>query len=603
VSRGWWWTAALLAGCASSYQEYPVRTESEPFTARDARLPHRAPPVAEEVTTNRIARARSEPRNWLTYHGAYDAQRFSSLRGIDTGNVARLRPAWTFQHPIVTLVASLATYGFEATPLVVDGVMYVSGFDGYVWALDAATGRVLWQYQHSSPIDVALCCGNVNRGVAVAGGKVYLATLNAHLVALDARTGTKVWEQVFGDIRAGESATIAPLVVKDLVVVGASGAEYGVRGHLDAFDARSGARRWRRYTVPGPGQPGAESWPKGEAWATGGGAVWITGSYDPELDLMYWGTGNPGPVFHGEARPGGNLFTNSVIAVDPDDGAIRWHYQFTPHDVWDYDGVNEMLLFERDGRRLLAHFDKNGHLFVLDRSDGSLVHATPFAAVTWGRIDRTTGRVTVLRTPTPEGTDICPGPAGAKEWSHAAFSPETGLLYVPIVEACATFYADTARFREGMPYLAGRARPDDRPGGLVVALGAPDGRIAARDGRWARVRRGADGRAARVRCPGWPAALAVSDGQRHPWQPDDLQRERHAVRRRALRVGRLAQGVRARAAGRVARERAVRVRAARIVRQWVDHSSHRPSRTTNSFDSRTRPGTSQPITAGQVPTL
>ena len=473
MSRLWCWgTAVLLAGCASGYQEYPVRTESMPFTARDARLPHRAPPVAAGVTADRIARARSEPHNWLTYHGAYDAQRFSPLTGIDTSNVSRLRPAWTFQHPIISLVASLATYGFEATPLVVDGVMYVSGFDGYVWALDAATGALLWQYQHSTPVDVALCCGNVNRGVAVAGGKVYVATLNAHMVALDARTGTKVWEQVFGDIRAGESATIAPLVVKDLVVVGASGAEYGVRGHLDAFDAATGARRWRRYTVPRPGEPGAHTWPDGEAWATGGGAVWITGSYDPDLDLMYWGTGNPGPVFRGTGRPGRNLFTNSVIAVDPDDGAIRWHYQFTPHDVWDYDGVNEMILFERDGRRLLAHFDKNGHLFVLDRSDGSLVHATPFAPVTWGRIDRTTGEVAVLRTPSAEGTEICPGPAGAKEWSHAAFSPQTGLLYVPVVETCATFYADSVGFREGMPYLNGRAD---------VAGHEQRGRIAALD--------------------------------------------------------------------------------------------------------------------------
>jgi alcohol dehydrogenase (cytochrome c) len=235
------------------------------------------------VTADRIARARSEPHNWLTYHGAYDAQRFNPVTGIDTSNVSRLCPAWTFQHPIVGLVASLATYCLEATPLVVDGVIYVSRFDGYVGALDAATGALLWQYQHSTPMDVALCCGNVNRCVAVAGGKVYLATLNAHLVAL----------------------ALAPLVVKDLVVVGASGAEYGVRGHLDAFYAGSGARRWRRYTVPRPGEPGADSWPEGDAWATGGGAVWITGSYDPELNLMYGGTGNPraGLRRHGAPRP------------------------------------------------------------------------------------------------------------------------------------------------------------------------------------------------------------------------------------------------------------------------------------------------------------
>ncbi|HZB27094.1 MAG TPA: PQQ-dependent dehydrogenase, methanol/ethanol family, partial [Gemmatimonadales bacterium] len=469
--------ATLLAACASNYQEYPVRTRSEPFTARDARIAGEAPGGAASVTAGRLANARSEPRNWLTYYGAYDAQRFSTLDQIETGNVSRLRPAWTFQHPITSLVASLATYGFEAAPLVVDGVMYVSGFDGYVWALDAASGKLLWQYQHSTPLDLALCCGNINRGVAVAGGKVYLATLNAHLVALDARTGTKVWEQVFGDIRAGESATLAPLVVKDLIVVGASGGEYGVRGHLDAFDARTGGRRWRLYTVPKPGEAGSETWPEGGAWATGGGAVWITGSYDPELDLMYWGTGNPGPVFLGSSRGGSNLFTNSVIAVDPDEGTIRWHYQFTPHDVWDYDGVNEMILFERGGRKLLAHFDKNGFLFVLDRTDGSLVRATPFGRVTWGRIDESTGRVTVLRTPTPEGTEICPGPAGAKEWTHAAFSPETGLLYVPMIEACATFKVDTVPFREGMPYFGGGVDVASHPQvGYIKAIDPGTGR-------------------------------------------------------------------------------------------------------------------------------
>jgi alcohol dehydrogenase (cytochrome c) len=447
----------LLSGCASRYQELPVRTKSEPFTHRDARQPHQAPPVADRVTSQRLVGARSEPHNWLTYYGAYDAQRFSSLAQIDTGNIARLRPAWTFQHPIVTLIASLSTYAFEAAPIVADGVMYVSGFDGYVWALDAVTGRLLWEYQHSIPIDVALCCGNINRGVAVADGKVYLATLNAHLVALDARTGARVWEQAFGDMRAGESATLAPLVVKDLVVVGASGGEFGVRGHLDAFDARTGRRRWRLYTVPKPGEPGSETWPKGAAWATGGGAVWITGSYDPELNLMYWGTSNPGPVFEGQPRSGLNLYTNSVIAVDPDDGSMRWHYQFTPHDVWDYDGVNEMILFDRDGRKLLAHFDKNGHLFLLDRANGALVRVTPFAPVTWGKIDSSTGHVTVLRTPTPGGTEICPGPAGAKEWNHAAYSQQTGLLYVPMIEACATFKTDLTPFKEGMPYHGGHA--------------------------------------------------------------------------------------------------------------------------------------------------
>src|SRR5918912_4303111 len=196
---------------------------------------------------------------------------------------------------------------------------------------------------------------------------------------------------------------MAPLVVKNLVIAGSSGGEYGVRGHLDAFDIETGRHVWRRYTVPKPGEPGSETW-SGDAWARGGGSTWITGTYDPELDLVYWGTGNPGPDFDGGARPGDNLYTNSIIAFDPDDGSLRWHYQTTPHDVWDYDGVNENILFDQDGRKLLAHFDRNGFLFILDRTDGRLVRAAPFGRVTWGNVDASTGRVTVRLTPTPQGT-------------------------------------------------------------------------------------------------------------------------------------------------------------------------------------------------------
>ena len=415
-----------------------------------------APPVAEMVTFDRLRAARAEPQNWLTYYGAYDGQRYSTLDQVNAANVARLKPAWVFQAGVIGLIATPATYSFEAAPIVVDGVMYVSGWDGYVWALDAVNGTLLWQYKHSIPLDVPLCCGNVNRGVAVAKGKIYVATANGHIVSLDAVTGKRVWDQVFADVRAGESATMAPLVVKEFVLVGSSGAEYGVRGHIDAFDVETGARVWRRYNVPKPGEPGSETW-KGEAWATGGGSAWLTGTYDPELDLVYWGTGNPGPDFDGSARPGDNLYTSAVVAFDPDDGQMRWHYQWTPHDVWDYDGVNENILFEQDGRKLLAHFDKNGYLFVLDRTNGKLVRASKFGRVTWGEIDPTTGKVDVKLTPTPEGTLICPGPAGLKEWPHAAYSPQTGLLYTPVVEACGVFTVKPSEFREGMPFWSGGA--------------------------------------------------------------------------------------------------------------------------------------------------
>jgi alcohol dehydrogenase (cytochrome c) len=444
------------AACASRPPDWPVTEVSRPMTDFNEAMRKVAPPVAQGVTSERIRGARREPQNWLTYYGAYDGQRFSTLNQINTGNVASLRPAWNFQFAPIGLIAAPATYSWEAAPIVVDGVMFISGYDGYVWALDAATGDQLWQYKHEIPLDVPLCCGNVNRGVAVANGRVFFATINGYLVALDATNGRQVWQKAFADVRAGESATMAPLVVKNLVIVGSSGAEYGVRGHIDAFDMATGNRVWRRYNVPKPGEPGSESWPA-EAWARGGGTAWITGTYDPELDLLYWGTGNPGPVFDGGPRPGTNLYTSSVVALDPDDGALRWHYQWTPHDVWDYDGVNENILFEQNGRRLLGHFDRNGYFFVLDRTDGRLIRAAPFARATWGTIDGTTGRVTRNLIPTPEGTEICPGPAGAKEWPHASYNPETQLFYVPVIDACARFKRGPTVYRESMFYLGGEA--------------------------------------------------------------------------------------------------------------------------------------------------
>jgi alcohol dehydrogenase (cytochrome c) len=466
---------AAAAACGGKTR-YPITQEAVAFSAMNAAAPGIAPPVAAGVTFDRLVDARSEPDNWLTYYGAYDGQRFSQLDQIDTSNVTGLAPAWMFQQGVIGLVATPATYSFEAAPIVVDGVMYVSGWDGYVWALDARTGELFWQYRHAIPLDVPLCCGNVNRGVAVANGKVFVATANGHVVALDAVTGRPVWQQVFVDVRAGESATVAPLVVKDLVIVGSSGAEYGVRGHIDAFDLETGARRWRRYNVPRPDEPGGDTWGGRESWARGGGTAWVTGTYDPTLDLLYWGIGNPGPDFDGSVRPGDNLYTSGVVALDPDDGSLRWHYQFTPHDVWDYDGVNEMILFEEGGRRLLAHFDKNGHLFVLDRTNGAFVRAVPFGRVTWGSIDETTGAVTVLRPPTPEGTHVCPGPAGLKEWPHASYSRATGLLYTPVVEVCGTYTMKPTEFRESMPYWGGEVALDDEQYGHVKAFDPATGR-------------------------------------------------------------------------------------------------------------------------------
>jgi alcohol dehydrogenase (cytochrome c) len=449
--------AIALAACGRSTHDFALTERSRPFADLNEAKTGTAPPVAQGVTSERLANARREPDNWLTYYGAYDGQRFSALDQINTGNIKDLRVAWMFQSGVIGLVAAPATYAFEATPIVVDGVMFVTGYDGYVWALDGVTGRLLWQYRHAVPLDVPLCCGNVNRGVAVASGKVFATTQNGHLVALDATTGAAIWDKAFVDVRAGESATIAPLIVKNLVIVGSSGAEYGVRGHVDAFEISTGQRVWRRYTIPKPGEAGSETWQDKEqtAWERGGGAAWITGTYDPALDLLFWGTANPGPDFDGSVRPGDNLYTNSVVALDPDDGTIKWHYQWTPHDVWDYDGISENILFDHGGRKLLAHFDKNGYLFVLERSTGKLVRTSPFATVTWGSIDSATGRHSVKLTPTAEGVRICPGPAGAKEWPHAAYSPATGFLYTPVIEQCGIYKTKPAEFKESLPYWGG----------------------------------------------------------------------------------------------------------------------------------------------------
>ena len=422
-----------------------------------------APPVVAGVTYERILNAREEPQNWLTYYGAYNGQRYSPLDQINTENVKRLVPAWVFQAGTTGLIAGASTYSFEATPIVVDGVMFLSGWDGWVWALDAKTGVEIWRYKHAVPFDVSLCCGNVNRGVAVAQGKVFFVAANARVLALDATTGKRVWDRTYGDVRAGESATVAPLVVKNMVIVGSSGGEFGVRGHLDAFDLETGDQVWRCYTVPKPGEPGSETWPAdGDAWARGGANCWVTGTFDPETNLLYVGTGNPAPDFDGEVREGDNLFTDSIIAVDVDSGQIRWHYQCTPHDVWDYDSIAECILFEQDGRKLLGHFDKNGYFFVVDRTNGELVQITPFVdRIDWGAITRD-GQVTPRRYPDKEGEPVhfYPGPAGAKEWTHASYSPKTGLFYVPVQDTGATATRRRREFKESIPYWGAGVQVD-----------------------------------------------------------------------------------------------------------------------------------------------
>src|ERR1700742_4126339 len=446
-----------------------------------ALIPGEAPQVTDSVNYERIRQARTaEPQNWLTYYGAYDGQRYSELDQINTGNVAQLKTAWVFQCGAVGLQAGATTYAFECAPIVVDGVMFITGWDGWCWALDAVTGQELWRYRHAIPFDVSLCCGNVNRGVAVAHGKVFYVTQNAHLAALEATNGKPVWDQVYGDVRAGESATVAPLIVKDMVIVGSSGGEFGVRGHLDAFKLETGERVWRCYMIPKPGEPGSETWPEdGEAWQRGGAHCWATPTYDPHLNLLYYGTGNPCPDFDGDVRLGDNLFTDSGVAVDADTGKIKAHFQYTPHDLWDYDSTMEHILFDLDGQKLAAPFDKNGFLYILDRTNMETVRVAPFVdRIDWGEVDEK-GNVTPKLYPDKEGDPVhfWPGPAGAKDWTHACYNPNTELLYVPVQDVGATATRRRREFKESIPYWGAGVAVDLED--MAVSVSAFDPRTGA----------------------------------------------------------------------------------------------------------------------------
>ena len=482
-----------------------------------------------------------------------------------------------FQCGATGLQAGATTYSFEAAPIVVDGVMYITGWDGWCWALDAPTGHELWRYKHAIPFDVSLCCGNVNRGVAVAKGKVFYVTQNAHVIALDATNGKPVWDKTYGDVRAGESATVAPLIIKDKVIVGSSGGEFGVRGHLDAFNLETGEHAWRCYTVPKPGEPGSDTWPTdGEAWARGGANCWVTGTYDPELNLLYVGTGNPAPDFDGEVREGDNLYTDSMVAVDPDNGQIRFHYQYNPHDVWDYDSIAEHILFDLDGRKAMAHFDKNGYGYILDRTNGQLIRVFPFVdRITWGEVDAN-GKVTPKVYPDKEGEPVhfWPGPAARNGRTRPTARRRSSSMPGPGRRRDG--HAAAAGVQGGHPVLGSgrrggrrghgrvgeRLRPGHGPGGVALAQRRADVLVGAGHRRRPGVRRRAHRGVQRAQRPHRGAVVAVPVRKRPPQQPDHLQRRRTAVHRRADRVGRLGRGVRARDARGTPRSRPVRLRAA-----------------------------------------
>ena len=432
--------------------------------------------LGAQVSYERILEAEAEPHNWLTYSGNYAAHRHSPLKQIDRGNAATLKALWTYQ--IDTL------HKFETTPLVVDGVMYISEPPSDATALDARTGRPLWQYKRKLPRDIPVCCGEVNRGAALLGDTVYLGTLDAHLVALDAKSGLVRWDVEVFDYRAAVSITAAPLAVKDKIIVGMAGGEYGVRGFLDAYDAQTGERAWRFWTVPGPGEPGNETW-AGDSWRRGAATTWVTGAYDPQLNLVYWGTGNPGPDWNGEVREGDNLYSDSILAIDADSGKLRWHFQFTPHDVHDWDATQVPVLMDgvvRGKRRKLVLFaNRNGFYYVLDRETGEFLLGKPYVKQTWAEGLDDHGRPMRLpdTAPTIAGTKIYPSVPGATNWFSPAYNPLENLFYVNALEMGHIYHQGEAIYRKGSLYTAGGARTivDEEPYSEVRAFEAETGKL------------------------------------------------------------------------------------------------------------------------------
>ena len=418
----------------------------EPTTLEDGA------PLFSPVTWDRLVNAADEPHNWLMYSGTFDSQRFSRLNQINTENAATLELKWA--HHIPQLDRN------ETTPLVVDGVMFITESPSNLTAVDAATGRPYWRYEHALPDDLRVCCGRNNRGVAILGETLYMSTLDAHLVGIDARSGSLLWNTEVADYQQGYSKTAAPLIVKDKVVTGIAGGEFGIRGFLDAYDANTGTREWRTYTIPGPDNPDNRSW-AGDSWRTGGSPTWITGSYDPELNLVYWGTGNPGPDYNGEVREGDNLYADSVLALDGDTGDMSWYFQFTPHDVHDWDAIQIPVLadIEIDGtpRKTMLWANRNAFYYTLDRETGEFLVGKAFARQTWAEGLDENGRP-IRRPnmfPSAEGTLVSPTAGGATNWWSPAFSPRTGLLYVNAFDGEAEFFIRDEEYRAGDRYTGG----------------------------------------------------------------------------------------------------------------------------------------------------
>lgn len=411
------------------------------------------------VGYDRLLNTAKEPQNWLIYGGDYSSSRYSPLAQITPANAKSLNLAWVYQ--------SAVAGSWESTPLVADGIMYVTQRPNDVVALDAVTGRVFWIYHYTNSDKIAVCCGANNRGLAILGDTLFMGTLDAHLVAIDAKDGHPIWKTEVADSKAGYSLTLAPLALKDRVIVGVGGGEYGIRGFIAAYDAHTGKEVWKFYNIPGPGEPGHETWGNcttstpycdPDAWKHGAGSVWVTGSYDPQLNLTYWGIGNAGPDYNADQRPGANLYTGSVVALDADTGKLRWYYQFTPHDRYDFDSVQVPVLADLQWKgaplKALLWANRNGNFYVMDRANGKLMLAKPFVKVNW--MSGFDEKGVPIQTPQPPGMPTYPAVQGGTNWYSPSFSPRTRLMYVSSWEDEGEFFGGTpVEYKEGLGFGGG----------------------------------------------------------------------------------------------------------------------------------------------------
>jgi alcohol dehydrogenase (cytochrome c) len=455
-----------------------------------------------QVSFDRIADSELGKGNWLTYSGNLEGHRHSPLTQITPANVGSLKPVWIYQPAVAAR--------FETSPVVVDGIMFITEPPTVVTALDPRTGRKLWRYERQLPADLqTIGFGRVNRGVAVLDDMVYVATLDAHLVALDAKSGAVRWDETVADYKLGYCLTAAPLAIKGAILTGTAGGEAGIRGFVDAYDSKTGKKLWRFYTIPGPGEPGNDSWGKdekgNETWKTGGGSTWVTGSYDPKTNLIYWGVGNPGPDWNGDWRRGDNLYTCSLVALDAASGKLRWHFQFTPHDTHDWDATEIPVLADMavrgKPRKVVIMANRNAFYYVLDRETGEFLSGTAYAKQTWAKGLDDKGRPQAIAgsEPSVEGTLVWPSLQGATNWFSPSYDQVAGTFYVAVREMGSYYYKGEAEYKPGTFFAGGgeRTLKADEIYGMIRALDASTGKM-----KWE----------FRLQSPPWAGVLSTAGG-------------------------------------------------------------------------------------------